>query len=176
MSDKSVGTSAPSGWAATAVRIAFGVIWGIAAWLKWQPGFRATFLPDMIATATGQPHWLAPWFDFWLRLERPAPEVWAYLGAIAETLIAIAVLLGFARRAVYIGGALYSLLIWCTAGGFGGPYTQGATDIGPAIIYAVVFCALLVMLEHGLGGRFTLDAAIARRVPWWPRIAGPSVP
>lgn len=157
-----------------AVRIGFGVIWAIAAWLKWQPSFRTTFLPNMISTAAGQPHWLAPWFDFWLRLERPAPGVWVYLGAIAETAIAIAVILGFARRAVYIGGALYSGLVWATAGGFGAPYAQGATDIGPAIIYAVVFCALLVILEHGLGSRFAVDAAIARRLLWWPRIAGPS--
>lgn len=160
-------------WAATAVRIAFGVIWAIDAWLKWHPGFRATFLPNLIIAAEGQPNWLAPWFDFWIRLQRSAPDGWAYLAATVETLIAITVILGVGRRAVYFGGALYSLTIWCTVEGFGGPYTLGATDVGTAIIYVVVFCALLVILEHGLDNRFTLDTAIARRIPWWPQIAGP---
>lgn len=160
-------------WVAAAVRIVFGVIWGIDAWLKWQPGFRATFLPNMIATAAAEPHWLAPWFDFVLRLERPAPAMGAYLGAAVETVIAITLIVGVARRAVYVAGAIYSLLVWTTAGGFGAPYTPGATDIGPSIIYAVVFCALLVMLEHGLGNRFALDDTLVRRLPWWSRLAGP---
>jgi hypothetical protein len=38
----------------------------------------------------------------------------------------------------------------------------------------MVFLALLVMLEYGLGRRLALDAAIARRLPQWSRIAGPS--
>lgn len=160
------------GWAAAAVRIGFGVIWAIDAWLKWQPGFRATFLPNIIIASEGQPHWLAPWFDFCIRMQRPAPEMWAYAAAVIETLIAITVISGAGRRVVYIGGALYSLLIWSSAEGFGGPYGRGATDVGPSIIYVLVFLALLVMLEHGLD-RFNVDSAIARRIPWWAHVAGP---
>jgi uncharacterized membrane protein YphA (DoxX/SURF4 family) len=168
--------STPRGWrdwAAAAVRIIFGVIWAIDAWLKWQPGFRATFLPNMIATAGAAPHWLKWWFDFVLALERPAPAVFVYVGRTVETLLAIALILGVGRRVVYAGGALYSLLIWCTADGFGAPYGQGATDIGPGIIYAMVFLTLLVMLEHGHSSHLALDGTIVRRVPWWSRIAGP---
>ncbi len=161
--------------AATALRIAFGLIWAIDAWLKWQPGFRASMLPSMVAAAQGQPHWLMPWFDFWIHLMRPAPELWSYLIAIAETTIAVLLLTGLGRRAVYIGGALYSLMIWSTAEGFGGPYGQGATDVGPSIIYVLVFLAMLVMLHHRLDRHLALDNAIARRVPWWHRIAGPAV-
>ncbi|MGH3960523.1 hypothetical protein [Mycobacterium sp.] len=160
-------------WATAAVRVAFGVIWAIDAWLKWQPGFRTTFLPNMLATAAAQPRWLSPWFDFWLRLERPAPGLWVYLGAAVETVIAITLLLGLGRRVVYVGGAVYSLLIWSTAEGFGGPYGQGATDIGTSIIYVMVFLALLVILEHGLDRRYVLDGAITRRIPRWAHVAGP---
>lgn len=169
------GPAAEGRWAATALRIAFGVIWAIDAWLKWQPGFRATMLPSMVATAEGQPRWLTPWFDFWIRaLQHPAPELWAYLTASTETAIAVAVLTGTGRRLVYIGGALYSLTIWSTAEGFGGPYTPGATDVGTSIIYVLVFLALLVKLEHGLDRHLALDIAIARRVPWWHLVAGPT--
>jgi nitrite reductase (NO-forming) len=168
-------TSITEKWWAAAVRIAFGVIWGIDASMKWQPGFRATFVSDMNAAATGQPHWLVPWFDFWIWVMRPAPQLWEFLIAIAETTIAITLILGVARRIVYIGGALVSLLIWSTAEGFGGPYAQGRTDIGTSIIYVMVFLALLVMLEHGLDSRFVLDGTLARRLSWWPRLAGPIV-
>lgn len=175
MSTQLPGLSGRSGcaWGAPAVRIVFGVIWGIDAWLKWLPGFRATFLPNLIATAAAEPHWLSPWFDFVLRLARPAPGAWVYLSAVIETVIAIALIAGTGRRALYIGGALWSLLIWATAEGFGAPYSRGATDIGTAVIYALVFCALLVMLEHGLDRRFVLDGALVRRLPRWSLLAGP---
>jgi uncharacterized membrane protein YphA (DoxX/SURF4 family) len=161
--------------AATALRIAFGLIWAIDAWLKWQPGFRATMLPSMVAAAQGQPRWLMPWFNFWIHvMQHPTPDVWVDLIALTETAIAVLLLAGVGRRAVYIGGALYSLSIWSTAEGFGGPYTAGATDVGTSIIYVLVFMALLVKLEHGLDRHLALDPAIARRVPWWHLVAGPT--
>lgn len=160
-------------WGAAAGRIAFGMIWAVDAWLKWQPGFRETFLPNMIATAAAEPRWLAWWFDFVLALERPVPSLFAYVGAVVETMLAIAVTLGLARRVVFFGGAVYSLMIWCTAEGFGAPYGPGATDVGPGIIYAVVFFTLLMMLEHGHSGHLALDAAIVPRYPWWSVLSGP---
>lgn len=170
------GVSAPRDWrdwAAAGVRIAFGIIWAVDAWLKWQPGFRATFLPNMISTAAAAPHWLKWWFDLVLALERPAPALFVYIGAITETLLAITLILGVARRVVFAGGALYGLAIWCTADGFGVPYVAGATDIGPGIIYAMVFLVLLVLLEHGHSSHLALDAAIVRRVPQWRLLSGP---
>lgn len=165
------------GWAIPALRIGFGVIWAIDAGLKWQPGFRTSMLPMMVAAAKGQPNWLTPWFDLWIRImQRPTTEFWVYLIAVIETMIAVMLITGTGRRAVYIGGALYSLLIWYTAEGFGGPYTSDSTDVGTAIIYVLVFLALLVLLNRRLDRHFALDNAIARRVPWWHRIAGPSGP
>ncbi len=157
-------------WPEAAVRVAFGVIWAIDASLKWQPGFRAAIVPSLAATAAGEPHWLAPWFDLWLRLQRPDPWAWAYLAAVTETLLAVCVLLGVARKLVYAGGAAYALMIWSTADGFGAPYGPGATDIGPAIMYSVVFCALLALGAQAGAGRYSLDAFITRRVAWWHRL------
>jgi nitrite reductase (NO-forming) len=83
------------------------------------------------------------------------------------------VVLGVARKLVYGGGIFYSRMVWSTAGGFDGPYGPGTTDIGPAVIYAVVFCALPVMGAQGLAVRYSLDALITRRVPWWHELGWP---
>jgi hypothetical protein len=44
--------------------------------------------------------------------------------------VAAALIFGFARKSTYIAAAVFSLLIWSTAEGFGGPYTAGSTDVG----------------------------------------------
>jgi len=55
------------------------------------------------------------------------------------------------------------------AEGFGGPYVPGTTtDVGAAIIYSLVSCALLLVDA----GRMSVDRLIAARIPAWRRIAG----
>ena len=154
-----------------AVRIGFGVIWLIDAALKWQPGFRANFMSTLMGEAQGQPSWLRWWFHLWINIEHPQPTLWAYLAAGTETVIALALIFGFARKATYIGAILFSLLIWSTAEGFGGPYTSSSTDIGTAVIYAVVFAALLALNYEAGPSRFSVDYLIEQRVPWWHRVA-----
>jgi uncharacterized membrane protein YphA (DoxX/SURF4 family) len=85
----------------------------------------------------------------------------AYTVAAAETLIAVAVPLGFARKITYICAAAFSVLIWATAEGFGGPYTSGSSDIGTAIIYAVVFLGLLAP------ARYSVDYYLEKKISWW---------
>jgi nitrite reductase (NO-forming) len=80
-------------------------------------------------------------------------------------------ILGFARKITYISGTVFSLLIWATAEGFGGPYTAQSTDIGTAIIYALVFLALLVTAAQFGPSRYSLDWLIEKRVSWWHRVA-----
>jgi nitrite reductase (NO-forming) len=153
------------------VRILFGLIWVVDAYFKWQPSFLSGTRDVISSGAKGQPGWLTPWFNFAQGVIAVNPTIWAYSIAAVETGIALALILGFARKVVYIGGAIYSLLIWSTAEGLG--RTSGvATDIGTAIIYAVVFLALLALDVRGRGTRpSSLDAVLERRLPWWRRIA-----
>ena len=61
-----------------------------------------------------------------------------------------------------------SILIWAVGEGFGGPYTSGATDIGTAIIYALVFAALWGLEQYTAPNeKWTFDHAIARVWPGW---------
>jgi nitrite reductase (NO-forming) len=164
------GRCAPA-WPKDALRITFGVIWLIDAALKWLPGFRADYMSTIMGEAQGQPGWLQPWFNFWIRVQHPDAMFLAYLVAVAETLIALALIAGFARKLTYISAIVFSLLIWGTAEGFGGPYTAGASDIGTAIIYAVVFAGLLTLSYYAGPARFSADYYLEQKISWWWRIA-----
>src|SRR6516164_9569021 len=158
-------------WPKDALRITFGVIWLIDATLKWLPGFRASYMDTIMAEAQGQPGWLKPWFDFWIRFQHPNAMPMAWLVAVIETLIAVALIAGFARKITYISAIVFSLLIWATAEGFGGPYTSGASDIGTAIIYAVVFTALLTLSAYQGPSRLSVDYYLEHRISWWHWVA-----
>jgi uncharacterized membrane protein YphA (DoxX/SURF4 family) len=158
-------------WPKDVLRITFGVMWLIDAILKWLPGFRNGYMAMMKMAAAGQPSWLHPWFSFWINLQQPRATFFAYLCAVLETLIAVAVILGFARKYTYISAAAFSVIVWATAEGFGGPYTSGATDIGTAIIYAVVFMGLLALSAYAGPARYSVDYYLEKRISWWWRVA-----
>ena len=158
-------------WPKTVLRVGFGVIWLIDAVLKWLPGFRKDYMDTIMGQADGQPGWLKPWFRWWIDLQHPHPAFFAYLVAVVETLVALAIIAGFARKLTYSAAIVFSLLIWSTAEGFGGPYTSGASDVGTAIIYAVVFAALLLFSYYQGPSRHSVDYYLEQRINWWHRIA-----
>jgi uncharacterized membrane protein YphA (DoxX/SURF4 family) len=158
-------------WPKDALRVAFGLIWLIDAILKWLPGFKDGSMSTIMGIAKGQPGWLKPWFEFWIRLQHPAATFFWALVATVESLIALALILGFARKLTYAAAIVFSLLVWSTAEGFGGPYTSGSTDIGTAIIYAVVFADLLALNYYCGPARYSLDCLLERRIGWWWRVA-----
>jgi nitrite reductase (NO-forming) len=161
----------PTRLVGTGVRVLFGLVWVVDVYFKWQPTFLHRLPEVMGEGAKGQPGWLRPWFNFAQGVIAVHPTAWAYAIALAETGIALALILGFARKLTYVGGAIYSLMIWSTAEGLG--RTSGvATDIGTAIIYAVVFLALVALDARGKGTRpYSVDAVIERRLAWWRRVA-----
>jgi nitrite reductase (NO-forming) len=139
--------------------------------LKWLPGFRSGYMSTIMGIRDGQPGWLKPWFTFWINVQHNRVMFFAYMVAIIETLVALALILGFARKLTYILAIVFSLLIWATAEGFGGPYTSGASDIGTAIIYAVVFAGLLAINYYAGTSRYSVDYYLEQRYSWWWRLA-----
>ena len=164
------GTGFPS-WPKYALRFTFGGIWLIYAVLKWLPGFRAGYAGMISGAAQGQPGWLGPWFSFWTNLQTPHPAFYAYLVAVLETLVALAVLFGVARKVSYLAAAGFSVVIWAAAEGFGGPYTSGASDIGTAIIYALVFMCLLTLSAYTGPDTYSVDHYLEKKISWWWKIA-----
>jgi len=150
------------------LRIAFGAVWAVDASLKWQPAFQANFQQMLSDVAKGQPAFLSWWFALWQFVVSGRAPVFGILTATTETYLALALLTGFARKFTYSIGILYGLFVWSVAEGFGGPYMPGTTtDVGAAIIYSLLFGALLLVDA----GRFSVDALIEKRLLAWRRIA-----
>ena len=150
------------------LRIAFGAIWAVDAILKWQPAFQANFQQMLMDVAKGQPGFLGWWFGLWQFVVSGRAPIFGILTATTETYLAIALLTGFARKFTYSAGMLYGLFVWSVAEGFGGPYMPGTTtDVGAAIIYSLVFGALLLVDA----GRFSVDRLIEKRIRAWRWIA-----
>lgn len=162
-----------SHWPKTGIRIAFGAVWLVDAALKWTGHFRHGYIDHLKEGSEGRPGWLDPWFRFWIDLQTPAPHFWAYLVAIIETLIALAVLIGFARKLTYLSAIVFSLLIWMTAEGFGGPYMGASADVdvSAGIIYALVFASLLAFNYYLDPSPWSADYHLEKRLSWWYRIA-----
>ena len=154
------------------VRIAFGLIWAVDAWFKWQPDFIGKFGEYLTGALDGQPTVVQAWINFWINVVQVDPRVFAYLVAFGETAVALGLIFGVLSNLTNLGGALLSLVIWSTAEGFGGPYQAGSTDIGAAIIYVLVFAALF-LTNAGLG--FGLDRWLTPALGRWGVLAsGPS--
>jgi uncharacterized membrane protein YphA (DoxX/SURF4 family) len=158
-------------WPKDALRVSFGIIWLIDAILKWLPGFRSGYMGMIMGEAQGQPGWLHWWFSFWVNLQHSEVAFFAYMVASLETLIAVALIAGFARKITYVCAATFSLLIWATAEGFGGPYTSGSADIGTGVIYAVVFLGLLALSAYAGPARYSVDYYLEQKISWWWRLA-----
>jgi nitrite reductase (NO-forming) len=154
-----------------AIRTAFGVVWALDAYFKWQPGFYDHYLSYITGVIQGQPKWLLPWFDLWRNLISLNPTVFSWATRIIEPIIAIGLLTGFSRKWLYLLGTGFALIIWSVPEGFGGPYTPGATDIGAGLIYSFVFIAL-ILLDYLLGrSPYSVDFYIENVKPGWMKFA-----
>lgn len=173
MDPKLVKSNDYSLWAdafAGAIRAAFGLVWAIDAFFKWQPDFFNNYLSYITGIVTGQPQWLMPWFNLWVKLITPDPNLFAWMTRLVETAIALGLLFGFGRKWVYVLGGLFALVIWAVPEGFGGPYTPGATDVGGGLIYVLVFGALIVM-DYALGrSPYSVDFYLEKHFPFWRKI------
>ena len=127
-------------------RIIFGLVYVVAATLKWQPQFQNTFVQQISAVSDGQPAPIQAWISFWTHLVSINPLLFARIEATTETAIAVFLIFGILSNLTSIVGIFLSLGIWSTAEGFGGPYIPGhSTDIGTAFPYAILFAVLLFL-------------------------------
>lgn len=150
------------------LRILFGLVWTIDAFFKWQPAFHTSLDTYLAEGAEGQPAAVQAWIGFWIDVVGVNPHFYATVLALAESALALALLVGVLTNLAYLGGVLLSLGVWSTAEGFGGPYQPGSADIGAAIIYVLVFVALFLT---SAGFYFGLDRYLTPRLGRWGILA-----
>lgn len=149
-----------------AVRVLFGFVWAWDAMYKARPHFLAHFTSYLIgpnamsgvgahamlgmAGMTGQPGWVVAWLHGWVGfIDAASPLAFGIATAVIEVAIAWGLLTRRGLRVVLPLGFIFSLLIWVTAEGFGGPFGNGTTGMpgnmfGTAIIYAFLFVGLMI--------------------------------
>ncbi len=177
----------PAGWWSvhaiqlkTVFRFLLGAIWLVNGVLKFTSGYVDSFLNDVQTSQANAPSWLAGWYSFWADQASANGTAIVYTVGALETLLGLALVLGFLRKIAYALGVVLSLLIWSIPEGFGGPYQSGsgATDVGTGLVYAVAFLGLIVINAAYGPSRWSLDALIERRFQGWTRLAefGPRPP
>jgi nitrite reductase (NO-forming) len=179
MDDKQDVPTARAKWTVAgigAARAAFGMVWAVDAYLAWRPEFAAHYVGYLQNASQRQPAFLHGWFAMWLSTVTTHAAGFVLVTRLIETAIAIGLLAGLARRWTYVVGALFSLLLWSTAEGFSGPYVAGAANLGPALIYVLVFVVL--WLCDRVEGRtpYSVDFYLGRRWPRWQRVAESASP
>jgi nitrite reductase (NO-forming) len=139
--------------ALVAVRVAFGLAWATDASLKWLPAFaNHTFLGTIKGERAGQPEVVKDWINLWVGAIGSDPNLFAHILAVAESLIAIFLIVGAFTNLVCFLGSFLSLGIWTVGEGLGGPYMNGSTDISASIIYVMMFVVLAAMAAGAYGG------------------------
>jgi thiosulfate dehydrogenase (quinone) large subunit len=144
------------------LRIIFGIIWAVAAYLKWQPAFIRGFAAILQGSMDGQAQPVKLWIAFWLHIVQLNPTLFACMLATTETTLALCFILGMFTNAACVIGILLSLGVWAVPEGFGGPYIPGRTvDIGTALPYAVLSAVLLCVAA---GQYYGLDRLLAPKL------------
>jgi thiosulfate dehydrogenase [quinone] large subunit len=155
---------------AAVVRILFGVLWAIDAVFKWLPGWihGQTLGHELDESKVPTPV-LHSWVAMWHGAASLNPGAFAVITAIVETLIAVALILGFLSNLTFIVTAVWSFGIWTSAEHLHMPFTAGMTDLGPSVGY--IFAAL-ALLYAGAGATWSVDAVIRPRLGGLASLAG----
>lgn len=129
-------------------RVAFALLWGYDALLKFQPYFLGHFL-DYISEAAkdNAGTWRGAYDQAWIVvIQAIGPKIGAYLVALTEATIAIALFTGRGLRIVGPIAIALSFVIWGTAEEWGGPFSMGVATGMPMRLFS---CAIIYILALG---------------------------
>src|SRR2546421_8880733 len=97
------------------LRVIFGLFWAADAYLKWSLIAQGIDYGDLISSAAeGQPSTVASWVRYWADIANSTPG-FSYVIAIAETLIAVFIIIGLFTKLTSLAGIVFSFLLWSTA-------------------------------------------------------------
>jgi uncharacterized membrane protein YphA (DoxX/SURF4 family) len=133
-------------------RVLFGLLWLFDAFWKWHPYFINHFM-SFFSEELAESHapWVLAYMHFAMSVVKAVgPSLVAVLVALVETIIAASLMTGLFMRFTLPLGALFTIVLWTTAEGFGGPYAEGigvdpAALLGTGIVYTGIFLYLMAM-------------------------------
>jgi hypothetical protein len=134
-----------------AARVLFGCHWAWDTLFKLRPYFVTHFVSFLAGAEAKEPAWMIGYLHVWIALvTHTSPILFGVLAALAEVVITWSLLSGKLLRIILPFGLVYSLMVWSTAEGLGGPYGNGSNGMpgnmfGNAIIYALIFGYLMVL-------------------------------
>lgn len=131
------------------LRIGFGLIWLFNVVYQSKPAYINQLFLASLQPHAGQSQWYSAYANGVIHLVN---AIGAHTVAIATIIIgaalAISLLTGLWLKYMAWVGALFTFIMWTTAGHIGGPYTQGATDPGTLIVYTLVFITIILIEPH----------------------------
>lgn len=111
-----------------AARILFGLLWAFDAFWKWQPFFLTHAVTFLQQAEPGEPAWILVYIGFFITaINFVGPTIFDVFVAAMESSIALALLFGRGLRWFIPIGIAWSIGIWTTGEGWGGPYGPGIT-------------------------------------------------
>ncbi len=147
------------------LRISFGIIFIADSLLKLMIPDSAYLIKENVLTgAYGAWYFVYPWVSFWANFTANNVNFFVMFAIAVEFLIGLFLILGFLKKYVYIGGAIYSIAIWVTIGQFGGPYIAGVLNIGATPIYLLLFIMLIMIEKQFPTDNFSIDALISKKI------------
>lgn len=155
---------------------AFGAIWlanaafQAVAWLA-MPSAKANLVAALTKAAEHVPHSVAPILSAVLEGTKAVGTNIVAVGMVVlAALLGIALLTRTFLACASVVGIIYSLVCWLILDGLGFPYTNGQTDPGVFMIYAIAFLFVL-SLTPVVRGRAGQDAAPHRTLWKWARLS-----
>lgn len=145
-----------------AARVMFGFLWAWDAFFKLHPYFITHMVAFISGAEAGQPGWIVAYQQAWVAvITHTSPLLMGIMSAFTEVALAWSLLTGKLMRIFLPIGFVFSLMIWSTAEGFGGPYGNGSTGtpgnmFGNAVIYALIFAYFMVL--YGQRGSYKAPA------------------
>jgi nitrite reductase (NO-forming) len=155
----------------SALRISLGILWAILAAETWSGSFLVHVQHYHEAVFQNPPGWLLPWFGTWVSLITPYPELFVGLARFFTTLIAIFLLIGFARKTTYIFGILFTLPLWTLMEGYENTNALGAINLGAAITYILVFLSLILIERLDGTTPYSVDYYIGHSWSGWRHVS-----
>jgi hypothetical protein len=158
-------------------RIAWGVLWGVMAWLWLEPPSAATnALSNAINAAPSGMSWLSTVQD-WAANGAKGNGVWiAIVLALLSLAIGIAVGVNWRPRPFLIAAIVLNLVLWVVGQGFGGIAAGGATDPNAGLLFVVLAATLWMLVGKETDGRPVAAPAGATAPAPWPAEPAPVLP